>query len=177
MTFDLWEVSLMLQKSLFLPRCLSGDDGHILLSLVPTESLWTLAHVSFSVVSSLRYLVGQGSSPGIMLIRCPAYMFDTKSSWLSWQAFHLPRVESCEFFMYFGDQTLVWSFTGKYVFPYGWFPFHFADVFFSRAEAFYFDEAPFVYSFLHVPCSRGHRSENTAVWISAFSCLCSPLGL
>ena len=29
-------------------------------------------------------------------------------------------------------------------FPYSWFPFHFADVFFSCAEAFYFDEVPFV---------------------------------
>ena len=25
-------------------------------------------------------------------------------------------------------------------FPYSWFPFHFTDVFFSHAEAFYFDE-------------------------------------
>ena len=33
-------------------------------------------------------------------------------------------------------------------FPYGWFPFHFTDVFFSRAEAFYFDEVTFVYSML-----------------------------
>ena len=24
----------------------------------------------------------------------------------------------------------------KYIFPYGWFPFHFADVFFSHAAAF-----------------------------------------
>ena len=29
-------------------------------------------------------------------------------------------------------------------FPIGWFSFHFADVFFSCAEAFYFDEVPFV---------------------------------
>ena len=40
--------------------------------------------------------------------------------------------------------------------------FHFNAVFFSHAEAFYFDEIPFVYSFLYVPCSRGHISENTA---------------
>ncbi|KAF6099695.1 hypothetical protein HJG60_011461 [Phyllostomus discolor] len=31
------------------------------------------------------------------------------------------------------------SIIGKYVFPYSWFPFYFA-VFFSHAEAFYFDE-------------------------------------
>ena len=35
-------------------------------------------------------------------------------------------------------------------------------VFFSHAEAFYFDEIPFVYSFLYVPCSRGHIRENIA---------------
>ena len=40
--------------------------------------------------------------------------------------------------------------------------FYFNTVFFSNAEAFYFDEIPFVYSFLYVPCSRGHISENTA---------------
>ena len=44
------------------------------------------------------------------------------------------------------------------------FLFHFADVFFSCAEAFYFDEVTFVYSFLYVPFSRGHISENMAVW-------------
>ena len=45
-----------------------------------------------------------------------------------------------------------------------WFPFHFADVFFSHAEAFNFDEVPFVYSFLCVLCSRGHIGENIAEW-------------
>ena len=72
----------------------------------------------------------------------------------------LPGVESDEFFMYLGEQTLVQGIIGKYIFSYGSFPFHFADVFSSCAEAFYFDEAPFVYSFLYVPCSRGHISEN-----------------
>ena len=64
----------------------------------------------------------------------------------------LPGVESCEFFTYFGDQALVWGTIGKYVFPYCWFSFHFNAVFLSHAEAFYFDEIPFVYSFLYVPC-------------------------
>ena len=76
----------------------------------------------------------------------------------------LPGVESCEFFMYFRDQTLVQSIIGKYIFPYGWFPFHLADVFLSHAEAFYFDEVPFVYFFLYVPCSREHVGENIAAW-------------
>ena len=47
----------------------------------------------------------------------------------------LPGVESDEFFVYFGDQTIVPCIIGKYVLPSGQFPFHFADVFFSHAEA------------------------------------------
>ena len=35
----------------------------------------------------------------------------------------LPGVESCEFFIYFGDQILVWLIIGKWVFPCGWFFF------------------------------------------------------
>ena len=41
---------------------------------------------------------------------------------------------------------------------------YFNAVFFSRAEAFYFDEIPFVYSFLYVPCSRARIIENIAAW-------------
>ena len=52
-----------------------------------------------------------------------------------------------EFFIYFGDQTLVQGTICKYIFPYGCLPFHFADDFFSHAEAFYFDKVPFVYFF------------------------------
>ena len=44
-------------------------------------------------------------------------------------------VELYECFIYFGDQTLVQGIICKYIFPYSWFPFHFADVFFSHAEA------------------------------------------
>ena len=40
---------------------------------------------------------------------------------------------------------------------------YFGAVSFSHAESFYFDEVPFVYSFLYVPCSRGHIGENIAV--------------
>ena len=70
-------------------------------------------------------------------------------------------MESCEFFLYFGDQTLVQGIICKCISPYSWFPFHFIAVFFSCTEAFYFDEVPFVYSFHYVPCSRGHSSEIT----------------
>ena len=76
----------------------------------------------------------------------------------------LPGVESCEFCIYFGDQTFVQGITGKYIFPYSWFSFHFNDVLFSHAEAFYFDEIPFVYSFHYMPCPWGLISENIAAW-------------
>ena len=76
----------------------------------------------------------------------------------------LPGVESCEFFIYLGDQTLFQGIIGKYVFPYGWFSFYFNAVFFSHAEAFYFGEILFVYSVLYVPCFRGHISDNIAAW-------------
>ena len=55
----------------------------------------------------------------------------------------LPGVQSCESFIYFGDQTLAKGITDKCIFPYAWFPFHFADVFFSHAEAIYVDEVLF----------------------------------
>ena len=45
----------------------------------------------------------------------------------------LPRVQSCEFFKYFGDQALVRGIIGKYVFPYCWFSFYFNAVFFATA--------------------------------------------
>ena len=53
------------------------------------------------------------------------------SNWI----FCLPGVKSYEFFIYFGDQTLVRGIVGKYILPLGWIPFHFDD-FFSCAEAF-----------------------------------------
>ena len=42
--------------------------------------------------------------------------------------------------------------------------FHFVDVVFSCAEAFYFDRVPFVYSLLYVPWSSEYIGENIAVW-------------
>ena len=74
----------------------------------------------------------------------------------------LPGVWSCELFVYCGDQTLVRGVIGRYIFPYGWFHFHFADIFFCCVEPFYFDEVLFVYSSLDVPCSRGLIGENIA---------------
>ena len=68
-------------------------------------------------------------------VLCPFF------NWIAW----LPGVESCAFFIYFGDQTFVCGIICKYILPYGWFPIHFADVFFRHAEAFYFDEVLSVY--------------------------------
>ena len=96
-------------------------------------------------------------------VLCPFF------NWVVWR----PGVESCEFFICFGDQALFWGIISKYVFPYCWFSLYFnalamqklfLQVFFSHAEAFYFDEVPFVYSFLYVPCFRGHVREDVAVW-------------
>ena len=76
-----------------------------------------------------------------------------------------PGVKSCEFLLYFGDQTIVQDIIGKYVFSFSWFSFHFANVFFSHVEAFHFGEVQFVYSFPYGPCSRGYISENIAACI------------
>ena len=45
---------------------------------------------------------------------------------------------------------------------------HLNAVFISHAEAFYFDEVPFVYSFLYVPCFRGHVCEDVAAYHSSY---------
>ena len=59
------------------------------------------------------------------------------------------RVESCDFLIYFGDQTLVWGIIGKYVLPYSWFSFQFNAVFFSHTEVFYWMRSHlFILSFM-----------------------------
>ena len=47
-----------------------------------------------------------------------------------------PGVKLCEFFIYFGDQTLVKWIFGKYIFPYAWLFFHFANVLCTHSEAY-----------------------------------------
>ena len=44
----------------------------------------------------------------------------------------LPGVELYEFLVYFEDQIFVLGIISKNVFPYSWFPFHFADVFMQK---------------------------------------------
>ena len=51
------------------------------------------------------------------------------------QVVFLPGIELCELCIYFIDQTLIQCTLGKYVLPYGWFPCHCDDGFFSSAEA------------------------------------------
>ena len=76
----------------------------------------------------------------------------------------LPGVQCCEFFIYFGDQALsevslanmfsktVGSLCILMLFS---LPMH---------KLFYIDKAPFVYSFLYVPCFRGRVCEDVAAW-------------
>ena len=63
------------------------------------------------------------------------YLFRSFAHFFNWIVC-LPGMESCVFFIRFGDQTLVQGIIGKYIFLYGWFSFNFADVFFSCAKAF-----------------------------------------
>ena len=80
----------------------------------------------------------------------------------------LPGIDSYELFIYFGAQTFVRGIIGKYVFQYGCIPFHFANVFFSCAEGFffffYFGIVLFDYFILYFSCLRKYISENIAVW-------------
>ena len=62
-------------------------------------------------------------------------LFKSFAHFLNW-VLCFSGVESSEFFINFGDQTLVRSIIGKYVFPYSLYSFHFNAVFFSHAEAF-----------------------------------------
>ena len=72
----------------------------------------------------------------------------------------VPGVQLCEFFIYLEIRPLS-EVSLEICFPYSWFSFHFNAV---SSEAFYFDEVPFVYSFLYVPCFRGHVCEDVAAW-------------
>ena len=71
----------------------------------------TLSWTSFRMsVGHLCVLLGEVS----IQVLCPFF------NWLVWH----PGVELFEFFIYFGDETLVRGIIGKYVFPYGRLPFH-----------------------------------------------------
>ena len=89
----------------------------------------------------------------------------------------LPGVKSCEFFIYFGDQTLLSHITGKYIFPYGLFPFHFADVFLAVQKLFNLMKSHlFTLSFISL--ALGDISVKILLrGISEIFLLCSPLGL
>ena len=65
---------------------------------------------------------------GLFVSSLEKCLFKSFGHFLNWIVC-LSGIESCEFFIYFGDQTLVWGIIGNYVFPYGWFPFHFFFMF------------------------------------------------
>ena len=75
----------------------------------------------------------------------------------------LPGVELCEFFINLEIKPFC-KISLASIFSHTVGSFHFNAVFFSHAEAFYFDEVPFVYSFLYAPCFRGRVCEDVAVW-------------
>ena len=91
----------------------------------------------------------------------------------NWVVF-LPGVDSCEFFTYFGDLTLVWGIIGKYVFPHDWFPLQF-DVFFSHAEAFYFDVVPFVYFYFVSLTWKGREDISDKTLLQVMSHILLPM--
>ena len=77
----------------------------------------------------LYVLLGEGS----VQVLCPFF------NWVVC----LPGEESCEFFIYLGDQTLVQGIIGKYVFPYSWFPLDFDDVVVEKNHSFIFIDVGF----------------------------------
>ena len=101
------------------------------------------------VLICISLMASDAEHPFIMSLG-PLYVLHVRSIQVLCPFFNwivcLPGVKSYEFFICFGDQTLVQNIIGKYVFPYDWFPFHFTDVFFSCAGAFYFDEVPFAWN-------------------------------
>ena len=123
------------------------------------------------MLSTFSYVSGPSVCPpwrSVCSGPLPTFKFDCLSFWCGvvWVLYIFWRSNPCPRYHW------------QIHFPYSWFSFHFADVFLSHAEAFYFEEVPFVYSFLYVPCFRGHISENIIAWnILRLSCLCSPLGL
>ena len=98
----------------------------------------------FMSMGPLYVLLGEVS----VQILCPFF------NWIV----YLPGVESCELFIYFGDQTFIQGIIDKYVFPYSCFSFHFNAIFFSHAETFYLDEIPFVYFFSFMSLALGDIS-------------------
>ena len=74
-------------------------------------------------------------SPGLLYVLFGEMSVQVLCPFFDWVVC-LPGVESCELFIYFGDQTLVQGMTRKYVFTYCWFSFNLNAVFFGYAEAF-----------------------------------------
>ena len=51
----------------------------------------------------------------------------------------------CVLYIFWRSNPCLRVLISKYVFPYCWFSFYFNAVFFGHAEAFYFDEVPWVF--------------------------------
>ena len=90
----------------------------------------------------------------------------------------LPGVESCEFFIYFGDQTVVQGIICKGIFPYSWFPSHLLMFSLAMQKLFILMKSHlFILSFM----SLGPGDISVKILLHGmseiFSCLCSPEGL
>ena len=91
------------------------------------------------MLSIFSYVSGPSVCPPWRCVLCPFF------NWVVCR----PGVELCEFFIYFGDQTLVRGIIGKYVLPYSLYSFHFDDGFFCCKEAFYLMKShSFIFSFI-----------------------------
>ena len=111
----------------------------------------------------LYFLLGEVS----VQVFCPFF------NWVSC----LLRTESCEFFIYFGDQALVQCIIGKYVFPDSWFSFILMLFSLAKKKLFILMRSHlFILSFMSLNLGD-ILVKICSIEYLRFSCLCSPLEL